>query len=165
MSPRVPLSACYPRPKRRWALPVRGAEQMLAANPRIADGGFYVALTLGDGKRIEEALRESPDLAMKAGGPCHWEPLLYVCFSRFSTGTSRLAESMATAARVLLGYGADPDSSFISKDWPDHPHLSCVYAAGLNNNPALALALLEAGAHPNDGERSTIRPNTEIWPP
>jgi hypothetical protein len=34
-----------------------------------------------------------------------------------------------------------------------HNPLSCLYgAAGLNNNPALTLALLEAGANPNDGE-------------
>jgi ankyrin repeat protein len=132
---------------------LRGAEQMLAAHPKIADGGFSIALTLGDSKRIEEMLRETPALATKPGGPRNWEPLLYVCFSRFATGTSRLAAGMAAAARVLLRYGADPNSSFISKDWPEHPRLSCLYAAtGLNNNPALALALLEAGANPNDGE-------------
>lgn len=132
---------------------LRGAEQMLAANPKIAGSGFYVALTFGDANGIEEALRESPELATKAGGPRNWEPLLYLCFSRFSTGASRLAGGMAAAAHVLLRYGADPNASFVSKDWPDHPRLSCLYGAtGLNNNPALALALLEAGANPNDGE-------------
>jgi ankyrin repeat protein len=132
---------------------LRGAEQMLAAHPKLADAGFYVALTLGDANRIEGALRESPALATEPGGPRHWAPLLYLCFSRFSTGASRLAEGMAGAARVLLRYGADPNSSFISKDWPDHPRLSALYAAtGLNNNPALGLALLEGGGNPNDGE-------------
>jgi ankyrin repeat protein len=132
---------------------LRASEEMLAAHPGIVDAGFYVALTLGDSKRIEEMLTEARAVATKVGGPRNWLPLLYICFSRFSSGTSRLADGMAAAARILLRHGADPNGSFVSKDWPDNPRLSCLYAAtGLNNNPALALALLEAGADPNDSE-------------
>jgi ankyrin repeat protein len=125
---------------------------MLAARPEIAKE-FFVALVLGDANKIEEALADAPALAVKPGGPRHWTPLLYVCFSHFAAGASRRAADTAAAARVLLRYGADPNSSYVSHDWPDHPRLSCLYAAtGLNNNPALALALLEAGANPDDGE-------------
>src|SRR5580692_4472770 len=118
------------------------AEEILSGHPQIANAGFFVALVLGDCQRIERALREAPALATDRGGPRNWEPLLYVCFSRFGSGTSRL----------ILRHGADPNAAFTPADLPDNP-LSCLYAAtGLNNNPALALALLEAGANPNDNE-------------
>jgi ankyrin repeat protein len=129
------------------------AQQMLTAHPKIEQAGFYVDLVLGNAQRIEAVLNEMPALATKPGGPRNWEPLLYVCFSRFSSPISPRANGMAAIARLLLRHGADPNTSFISYDWPDHPRLSCLYAAtGLNNNPALALVLLEAGANPNDGE-------------
>jgi ankyrin repeat protein len=59
---------------------------------------------------------------------------------------------MVETARILLRHHADANAAYTPEDWPDNP-LSCLYGAtGLNNNPALALALLEAGANPNDGE-------------
>src|SRR5262249_52552857 len=62
------------------------------------------------------------------------------------------------------GYRADPNASFTPEDLPNNP-LSCLYAAtGLNNNPELALLLLEAGATPDDGEslyHSTEHPDLE----
>ena len=62
------------------------------------------------------------------------------------------AGQLVDTARMLLDRGADPNASYIPEDWPDSP-LPCLYGAtGLNNNPALALALLEAGARPNDSE-------------
>jgi ankyrin repeat protein len=128
------------------------AEQILAAHPEISGAGFYAALVLGDGPEVERALRETPALAAGPSGPQNMEPLLYVCFSRFGHGASRRAGDLAATARILLRYGADPNARFIPPDLPDNP-LSCLYAAaGLNNNPALALALLEAGANPNDSE-------------
>jgi ankyrin repeat protein len=124
---------------------LRRAEEMLAAHPKIADAGIYAALVLGNWKRVEEALKQTPALAIGPSGPQDCEPLLYVCFSRFANGRSSRAGDLAETARILLRYGADPKSAFDS--------LSCLYAAtGLNNNPALALALLAAGANPNDSE-------------
>ena len=131
---------------------LRRAEEILAAHPQIASAGFYAALVLGDFRRVERALNQTPALATGASGPQNCEPLLYVCFSRFANGTSSRAADLAETARVLLRHGADPNAAFIPEDLPDNP-LSCLYAAtGLNNNPALALALLEAGANPNDSE-------------
>jgi len=131
---------------------LRMAEEMLAAHPQIAEAGFYVALVLGDWKRVERALSETPALAVGRSGPQNCEPLLYVCFSRFANGRSSRAADAAETALVLLRHGADPNAALIPEDLPDNP-LSCLYAAtGLNNNPALALALLEGGANPNDSE-------------
>ena len=124
----------------------RRAEEILTQHPAIADAGFYAALVLGNATEVERALTATPALAKGCGGPRNWEPLLYVCFSRYS------AAGLVETARILLRHGADPNAASIPEDMPDNS-LSCLYAAtGVNNNPALALALLEAGANPNDSE-------------
>jgi ankyrin repeat protein len=128
------------------------AEELLAANPKIANAGFYVALVLGDRKQVERTLTETPTIINAKSGPQNCEPLIYVCFSRYANGKSNRAADLVETARVLLRHGAGPNTSFVPEDLPNNP-LSCLYAAtGLNNNPALALTLLEAGANPNDGE-------------
>jgi ankyrin repeat protein len=133
------------------------AEAMLAAHPNVANAGFYAALVLGDSEQVEQALKQAPALATAKSGPQNCEPLLYVCFSRFANGRSSRAGGLVETARILLRYGADPNTAFDS--------LSCLYAAtGLNNNAALALVLLEAGASPNDSEslyHSTEHPDLE----
>ena len=128
------------------------ANAILAEHPKVAGAGLYVALVLGDWKQVDRTLSENPALVQEKSGPQNCEPLLYVCFSRYANGRSERAADLAETARVLLRHGADPNTSFISDDLPDNP-LPCLYAAtGLNNNPALASVLLEAGANPNDTE-------------
>ena len=131
---------------------LRRAEEMLAQHPEIAGTELYSALVLGDVGRVERALTESPKFASTKGGPRGWEPLLYVCFSRFAHGNSSRAGDLVETARALLAGGADPNASYLDERWEDNP-LSCLYAAtGLNNNPALGRLLLAAGARPDDGE-------------
>ena len=131
---------------------LRQAEEILAAHPRIADAGFYVALVLGDAERVASTLTESPELVQAKSGPENCEPVVYACFSRYANPRSGRAEGIVETVRLLLNYGADPDTSTIVEDFPDNP-LSVLYAAsGLNNNPVLTEALLQAGANPNDGE-------------
>jgi len=90
-------------------------------------------------------------MAKAKSGPQNCEPLLYVCFSRYNSKASQ-AGDLAETARILLRHGADPNGFFTPDDLPNNP-LSCLYAAtGLNNNPALGVALLEAGANPNYSE-------------
>ena len=62
----------------------RRAEELLAAHPAIAGGGYYVALVLGDVGTVEQSILASPELATSASGPQKLEPLLYVCFSRYA---------------------------------------------------------------------------------
>lgn len=128
------------------------AEAILAAHPKIRDAGFYVALVLGDWNLVEHTLADLPTMVNEKGGPRTCVPLLYVCFSRYANRRSNRAGDLAETARILLRHGADPNATFVPEDLPNHP-LSCLYGAtGLNNNPALALSLLEAGANPNDSE-------------
>jgi ankyrin repeat protein len=130
----------------------RRADAILAAHPKISEAGFYVALVLGDWKHVEHTLTELPTIVNEKGGPRNFEPLLYVCFSRYADRRSSQAENLTETARILLRHGADPNALFVPEELPGNP-LSCLYAAtGLNNNPALALSLLEAGANPNDSE-------------
>jgi len=128
------------------------AEEILSAHSKIADAGFYVALVLGDHEQVDRALRETPSLTNAKSGPQNCEPLVYLCFSRYANGRSSRASQVVETARILLRHGADPNTAFIPEDMPNNP-LSCLYAAtGLNNNAELGLALLDAGANPNDGE-------------
>ncbi len=131
---------------------LRRAEEMLARHPEITGADLYTALVLGDVQRVERALDASPENVTTKGGPREWDPLLYVCCSRFANSRSTRAGDLTKTARLLLKRGADPNSSYVDQRWPDNP-LSCLYAAtGLNNNPALARALLDAGARPDDSE-------------
>ncbi len=129
----------------------RRAGEMLAAQPKIADAGFFPALVLGNAVLVESLLRESPSLATAKGGPRNWEPLLYVCFSRLG-GDKLRAAAMARTAQILLEHGAAPNAFYIHPDWPNSP-LPCLYgAAGLNNNTELTRVLVESGANLNDSE-------------
>jgi ankyrin repeat protein len=132
---------------------LKRADESLAANPKIARAGFYVALVLGNSRQVGRAVAKSPQLATRKSGPQKCEPLIYTCFSRYANpAASKRAAGLVGTARVLLLHGADPNTTIVTEDFPDSP-LSCLYAAtGLNNNVALAELLLDSGAKPNDGE-------------
>jgi ankyrin repeat protein len=101
---------------------------------------------------VRQTLDETPELLAAKGGPRDWPPLLYVCFSRFAKGKSERADALTETARLLLRRGADPNASYTDTRWPDSPLSALHGATGINDNPGLALALLEAGANPNDNE-------------
>jgi ankyrin repeat protein len=142
----------------------RSADELLARHPKVAEGGLYPALVLGDVQQVKVFLEEMPASANAKGGPESVVPLVYVCFSRFAQRGSERARGLVETARLLVRSGADPNATCIADGWPDNP-LSCLYGAtGLNNNPALAEVLLDAGANPNDGEslyHSTEHPDLE----
>ncbi len=131
---------------------LRRATDVLAAHPELVRAGIWVALALGDIEAVKAVVDADGGFATRKGGPDNVEPLIYVCFSRFVNRASGRSGGMVETARLLLTHGADASTSFTPPELPGNP-LSCLYAAtGLNNNPELALMLLEAGANPNDGE-------------
>ncbi len=106
------------------------AAALLDAEPAIADDP-WARLVLGRGWDGD------PDAP---GGPRGWAPLLYVTHSCFAS---------LGLARELLERGADPDAAFEN----EYGSMSALYgAAGRLHDPALTRLLLEAGAHPDDGE-------------
>jgi ankyrin repeat protein len=128
------------------------ASKMLAKHPEMETAGLHVSLVLGDVEQVQRAVDESPALLSTRGGPRKWQPLLYVCFSRFAGGESSRSDTIVETAKLLLQRGADPNASYPFDQSP-HSLLSCLYGAtGYNNNPALGLVVLKAGANPNDHE-------------
>ncbi len=132
---------------------LRLAEAYLDGHPEVAKkADFYTALVIGDLERVRSAVEKDSKVAVVAGGPHACEPLVYACFSRFANGGSARADTFVLMARLLLEHGADPNTAYHDKRWPQNP-LPCLYAAtGLNNNAPLGLLLLKAGAKPNDSE-------------
>jgi ankyrin repeat protein len=134
------------------------ARRVLVDHHEIERASIYTAAAAGDVVTVGAILDRQPALLNAKGGPLHWEPLLYACYSRLEA--SDPAHSTLEVARLLLSRGADPNAGFLyegryaftaltgafgrGEDWPNQPpHPDC---------EALARLLLEAGADPNDGQ-------------
>jgi ankyrin repeat protein len=130
------------------------ARALLAEEPALGSANIYAAAATGEVETVRALLAAQPELADARGGPSGWPPLLYACYSRLPTPT-------LDAARALLAAGADPDAGFLWRgNVPPFTALTGAFGEGEdgNNMPphpardALARALLDAGADPNDGQ-------------
>ena len=134
------------------------ALRMLTGDPGLAHASLYTAAAVGDTASVRAIVDRDPALVDVKGGPLHWEPLLYACYSRVPANDPE--RSTLEVARLLLSRGADPNAGFLfsgsyaftaltgafgrGEDWPNQPpHPEC---------EALARLLLEAGADPNDAQ-------------
>src|SRR6185312_6392998 len=142
------------RPRRR-----EQAREMLAANLSIAHANIYAASTAGDVATVRAMLAENPSLANLKGGPNHWEPLLYVAYSRLNSEAA--GHSTLAVARLLLAHGADPNTGFLWDGRYVFTALTGAFGEGESgpiHQPEhqycypLAKLLLEAGADPNDSQ-------------
>ena len=136
------LAACgagYQRPR------VAAAEKLLADHPEITRDSPHGAAAAGDVESL--AAHTIPHLA---AGPMNALPIVYACYSGLIKGGRR--PGILAAVKMMLAHGADPNATYTGREFPDSP-LSCLYGAcGWLNDPELAGMLLDAGAHPNDGE-------------
>jgi ankyrin repeat protein len=126
------------------------AERLLNLHPGIARANFYTALLLGDAATVDGRLTGEPALATAPGGPRGWEPLHYVCHSAVGAASPSREAGLVAIARRLIALGADANTRF---PWLHHGVRRPVLwgAVCVVRSRALARALLEAGANPDDG--------------
>ncbi|MFQ5507216.1 MAG: ankyrin repeat domain-containing protein, partial [Planctomycetota bacterium] len=129
------------------------AKQWLADEPELANADINAAAMLGEYDAVLEMLGRHPSLVSRRDARRNWDPLLYLCFSRFHRVDPERASGIVRIARTLLERGADPNTCYLpDKKEPHVKHTALYGACGPSNNPALAEVLLEAGANPDDNE-------------
>jgi ankyrin repeat protein len=130
------------------------AQAILSAHPEVADQNIYTAAVLGDDALVRKLLTAEPAGATAKGGPRGWDPLTYLCFSRFLRLDPARSEGFVRAASALLDGGADPNTGWCEENHLPQPEWESVLygAAGVAHHEALTRLLLERGADPNDGE-------------
>lgn len=143
------------------------ADQILRRHPHVAGANIYTAAVLGDAAAVRGVLDRDRSraraLATTSGGPFEWDPLTYLCFSRFLRLDRSRADGFVDAARLLLEAGADANARWHDTiDEPPRPvPETLIYGAGgLAQDAALTRLLLEFGADPNDEETPYHVPET-----
>jgi len=137
---------------------------ILARYPHVATASIYSAAVLADEPSLRAFLNRDPALATKPGGPYEWDPLTYLCFSRYLRLDPARSDAFTACARLLLDAGANPNTGWmetLDEDPPRQCLESAIYAAaGIARHPGLTQLLLERGADPNDEETCYHAPET-----
>jgi ankyrin repeat protein len=144
------------------------AELIRSRYPHVANANIYTAAALADESTVRTFLAHDPALATAPGGPHQWDPLTYLCFSRYlrldKSRPHSENDAFVATARVLLDAGASANTGWMetTDDDPPRPFLESVLyaAAGLARHPGLTQLLLECGADPNDEETCYHAPET-----
>lgn len=130
------------------------ATAMLASSPEIASANIFVAAVLGDDALVRGVLANDSSRATASGGPNGWDPLTYLCFSKFLVADDARSAGFVRAALALLAHGASAHTGFMTKGGTHPPEWECVLygAAGVAHHAELTALLLAHGADANDGE-------------
>jgi hypothetical protein len=152
----------------RW----QAAADLLAEDPTLVDRHACAAAAASDPVALRRHLAADPTLARRAGGPFGWVPLMYLAFSRAPLGRSQ--GEVLQAAAVLLDAGADPNAGYLWRGLSTpFTALTGVFGEGEQGprrqprhpyDQALAILLLERGAHPEDQQtlyNRMFRPGNE----
>ncbi|MGH9161790.1 MAG: ankyrin repeat domain-containing protein, partial [Vicinamibacteraceae bacterium] len=59
------------------------AERLRAAHPSVTAANVYAAAVAGNDVAVRGFLTEDATSASRKGGPHGWDPLTYLCFSRY----------------------------------------------------------------------------------
>jgi len=130
------------------------ADALLAAHPHVAESSIYSSAVLGNDAAIRRWLAASPGLAAEKGGPYDWDPLTWLCFSRYLKLDPTRSEGFVRAATTLLDAGADPNTGWFEAGHQPKPIFESVLygAAGIAHHAPVTRLLIERGADPNDEE-------------
>ena len=130
------------------------ADTLLAAHPGIGASSIYTAATLGNADAVRQFIAADPSSAVTRGGPLDWDPITYLCFSRYLKLDRERTDGFVQCATALLDAGANPNSGWFEGNHQPSPMWeSLLYgAAGIAHSAPLTRLLLERGADPNDGE-------------
>lgn len=132
------------------------AQLILERYPQVVDADIHVAAALGHPEAILRFVQADPASAQTPGGTLHWDPLTYLCFSRYLRIDKTRSEDFVRGARILLEAGAPANTGWYETiDYPNPRQIieSAIYgAAGIAQNADLTRLLLDHGADPNDEE-------------
>jgi ankyrin repeat protein len=130
------------------------AQAILAAHPEVVGHDVFTSSVLGDVDAVRRLLAADRSLAVAKGGPRRWDPLTYLCFSRYLRLDPARSDGFVHAAEVLLDAGADPNTGWFEPGHQPQPVWeSALYGAvGVAHHEGLTRLLLERGADPNDEE-------------
>ena len=149
-------AASVPREGSHASGTVVEAELILARHPRVIDANIFVAAVLGHADTVGRFVQADAGAATTPGGVYGWDPLTYLCFSRYLRTEKHRSDAFVESARILLEAGANANTGWY--ETIDHPNPrqiieSAIYgAAGIAQNAELTRLLLEFGADPNDEE-------------
>ncbi len=123
---------------------------------------MQTAAILGDHAAVSRFLEADPHSATAKAAPRDWEPLTYLCFSRYLRLDAARSGNFVRTATALLDAGADANTGFFEPSHLPGPEFESVLygAAGIAHHPELTLLLIERGADPNNGEVVYHTPET-----
>src|SRR5580704_3680824 len=155
-------AACVPRDDWHASGTLDRANEILAAHPEIADSNILAAAILGDDAAVRKFIALDAASATAKSGPNDWDPLTYLCFSRYLRLDRARSDGFVRAATALLDAGASANTGFFEDDHQPKPEWESVLygAAGVAHHPEMTRLLLERGADPNDGEVTYHSPET-----
>ena len=130
------------------------AERIRQTHPDVVSATIHAAAVFGDDAVVSACLAADPASAIAPGGPRGWDPLTYLCFSRYLRIDRARSGTFVRAATLLLDAGASANTGFFEQGHAPDPMFECALygAAGVAHDAALTRLLLERGADPNDGE-------------
>lgn len=149
------IAATVPRVGSHKTDNVQEAEAILAAYPEVQHANIYTAAVLGDATALRAYVDRQRSSASAPGGPHGWDPLTYLCFSRYLALDPKRSDGFVFAARILLESGANANTGWYETiDTPPRqvPERVIYGAAGIAQHAELTRLLLEYGADPNDEE-------------
>jgi ankyrin repeat protein len=156
------VEACAPRHGSHASGTLDRAAAILAMRPQVARASIHTAAALGDEEGVRAFLAADPAGATATGGPYGWDPLTYLCFSRFLRLDPARSDGFVRSATALLDAGASPNSGWFEEEHQPHPEWESVLygAAGVAHHAPLTRLLIDRGADPNDGEVVYHAPET-----